>query len=378
MIAKADLEQLNECRTAPGRVLSIYLDVDQSKAANLNRGFATAFEAKVQAIERIFEEEYEAREFNECVTQVRNWLSKYEPRARGVVVFARASGAPTWISELNVPLATEARWGHTAYVQQFLEALDEFQTYGVVVLDRTRGRIFTVTLGNIQKYPDIYSLRAVRHIKTAGTDHLHSQSRFQRRADQHSLAHLKRIVESLQQIAKSSGFERLVLAGSTEATSDLFRLLPKALRSRVVASTVISANAPERLILDEVASIARNAERAHEVKETETLITAAAKEAKAVTSLPETLKALNEKNVRELVYAEGFAASGGVCEECHAVFPSPTMNCEFCGLPVKLADDLIDAAIGLALAEGSRIEQLRGTGAEKLRAAGGIGAFLRF
>ena len=60
------------------------------------------------------------------------------------------------------------------------------------------------------------------------------------------------------------------------------------------------------------------------------------------------------------------------------MFPSPTMNCEFCGLPVKLADDLIDAAIGLALAEGSRIEQLRGTGAEKLRAAGGIGAFLRF
>ena len=90
---------------------------------------------------------------------VRNWLSKYEPRARGVVVFARASGAPTWISELNVPLATEVRWGRTAYVQQFLEALDEFQTYGVVVLDRTRGRIFTVTLGNIQKYSDIYSLR---------------------------------------------------------------------------------------------------------------------------------------------------------------------------------------------------------------------------
>ena len=125
MISKTDLERLNEYRTAPGRVLSIYLDVDQSKAANLNRGFVTAFEAKVQAIERIFEEEYEAREFNECVTQVRNWLSKYEPRARGVVVFARASGAPTWISELNVPLATEVRWGHTAYVQQFLERSEE-------------------------------------------------------------------------------------------------------------------------------------------------------------------------------------------------------------------------------------------------------------
>jgi peptide chain release factor subunit 1 len=378
MISKADLEKLNEYRTAPGRVLSVYLDVDQSKAANLNRNFETAFETKVQAIERTFEEEYEARDFNECVIQVRNLLSKYEPRARGVVVFARSSGGPAWFRELNIPLVTDIRWGNTAYVQQFLEVLDEFQTYGVVVLDRSRARIFTVTLGNIQKHSDIFSLGAVRHIKTTGTDHLHSQSRFQRKADQHSFAHLKCVVELLKQIAKSSGFERLVLAGSTEATSDLFRLLPKPLRSRVVASAVISANAPEKMILDEVASIAHKAERSHEIKEAETLITAAAKEVKAVTSLPETLKALNQKNVRELVYAEGFAESGGVCQECHAVFPSPTMNCEFCGLPVKLADDLIDAAIGLALAEGSRIEQLRGKAAEKLRAAGGIGAFLRF
>ncbi len=54
------------------------------------------------------------------------------------------------------------------------------------------------------------------------------------------------------------------------------------------------------------------------------------------------------------------------------------MNCDFCGLPVKPADDLVETAIGMALAEGAVIEQVRGEAAAKLKAAGGIGAFLRY
>ena len=94
--------------------------------------------------------------------------------------------------------------------------------------------------------------------------------------------------------------------------------------------------------------------------------------------MPETLEALNEKRVRELVYSEGLTARGGVCDSCQAVFPDDTMVCNFCGLPVKPADDLIETAIGMALAEGAAIEQVRGEAAAKLKAAGGIGAFLRY
>ena len=93
--------------------------------------------------------------------------------------------------------------------------------------------------------------------------------------------------------------------------------------------------------------------------------------------LPDTLKALNEKRVRELVYAHGFNARGGICEECHTVFPNESANCDFCGLPLKPSDDLVETAIGMAIAEGAAIEQFRGDAAELLKSAGGIGAFLR-
>lgn len=377
MITKTDLEPFAEYKNAAGRVLSVYLDIDQSNAANINRGFETAFESKMKEIGRTFEEEYEQRDFDGCAADVRKFLSSFEPRARGLVIFARSTGS-FWFRELNVPVATEVRWGQIAYVQQFLEALDEFETYAVAVVDRAHGRIFTVKLGTIEKQAEVNALQGVGHIKTTGTDHLQSQSRFQRKADEHTLSYLKRVVELVEHVARFHPFERIVLAGATEATSELFRLLPKSMRARVIASAVLSVDASERQILEEVLVVARKAERTQELAKAEMLMTAAAKHQKAVATLSETIHALNEKRVREFVYSEGFAATGGICEPCHAIFESGVMNCEFCGMPVKPVEDLIEVAIGSALDNGAAIEQLRGEAAEKLRTAGGIGAFLRF
>ena len=123
MITKAELEVLNEYKAGAGRVLSIYLDVDQSNNANLNRKFEVAFEARVKGIGRSFEEEYEQRDFEESVAEARKVVAAYEPRARGLVMFTRSTGS-IWMRELNVPVTTEIFWGAAAHVKQFLVALE--------------------------------------------------------------------------------------------------------------------------------------------------------------------------------------------------------------------------------------------------------------
>src|SRR5438067_5375479 len=140
MITKTELEVLNEYKAGAGRVLSIYLDVDQSNSANLNRKFEAAFEARVKETGRSFEEEYEQRDFKECVAEARRVIAAYEPRARGLVMFTRSTGS-IWMRELNVPVTTEIYWDAAAHVKQFLEALDEFETYGIVITDRSQTRI---------------------------------------------------------------------------------------------------------------------------------------------------------------------------------------------------------------------------------------------
>ena len=48
MISKTDLAPVTEYKMALGRVLSVYLDVDQAHAENLNRKFELAFESKIK------------------------------------------------------------------------------------------------------------------------------------------------------------------------------------------------------------------------------------------------------------------------------------------------------------------------------------------
>lgn len=376
-ITAKDLGDLRESRAGAGRVLSVYLDVDQSKAANLNRGFESAFESRIQLMARLFEEEYEQSDFARCVEDVRKLFSGYEPHARSLVVFASSTG-PVWFREVNVEVGTEAHWGAAPYLHPLVEALDEFETYIVVLADRAHSRVFTVRLGTIEKKAEIHALGRVRHLKTAGTDHLYSQSHIQRQADEHVLSHLKRVVEVLEHVANVNSVSRLMLAGNAEATSELFRLLPKGLRGRVVGSAVISTNAPEKEILEGTLAMAKRAERVHELAKVERLITSAAKGDKAVVTFPETLDAFNEDRVRELVYAEGFSAAGGICEGCQVMFPSDDVNCAICDMPVQPVEDLIETIVGAALARGAAVEQLRGQAAENLRTVGGIGAFLRF
>jgi peptide chain release factor subunit 1 len=376
-ITAKDLEELKESRTGTGRVLSVYLDVDQSKAANLNRGFVGAFESRIQLIGRRFEEEYEQSDFTRCVGDIRKLLSTYEPHGRSLVIFARSTG-PMWFREVNVDVETNIHWGTMPYLHPLVEALDEFEPYIVALTDRAHARIFTVRLGTIEKRAEIYALGTVRHVKAAGTDHLYSQSHIQRKADENILAHLKRVVEVIEHVGSVSPTARVVLAGNAEAVSELFRLMPKTLRVRVAGSAVMPGNAKESEILESTLALARRAERMHELQKVDRLLTSSAKGDKAVVTIARTLQAFNEDRVRELVYAEGFSAVGGICDTCHVMFPSDDMNCEICGMPVKSADDLIENSIAAALAEGAAVEQVRGPAAEKLRNAGGIGAFLRF
>jgi hypothetical protein len=375
VITKTDLQVLGNYRAGTGRVLSVYLDVDQSNASNLNRKFELAFEDKIKEIGVEFSDPLPP-DFEECVKEARKVIHAYHPHGRGLVLFTRSTGS-IWTRELNVPVTTDIHWGGSAHVKEFVEALASLETHGVVVTDRSRSRIFTVKLGTITEHAEIHATQATRHVKTTGTDHLYSQSHLQRRADGHALAHLKRVVEVLEQVHEAHPFARLVLAGTAAPTGELYRLLPKSMCARVVATTTLSADATESQILEEVLFIARKAEDKRDIEKAQMLITASAKGHNAVKQLPDTLKALNEKRVRELVYAHGFNARGGVCEECHAIFPNDTGNCDFCGLPVKPADDLVETAIGMAIAEGAAIEQFRGDAAEALNAAGGIGAFLR-
>jgi len=375
MVTKAGLAGVQNQALGMGRVLSIYLDVDQSKAANLNRGFESLLASRLRTVEARFDDECEARDFEAAASCVRDFVSKYEPGARGLVVFAQATGY-LWARELNVPTQTQARWQRAANIQPLVEALDEYQRYGVVWVDRKKARLYTILLGRIEKHAEVEAIGRVSHVKSAGRDHLLSQSNFQRKADERVHSHFKHVVELLANIVKTHPFDRLVLMGTAATTSELQRILPKWLHSRVVASLPLATDATDKDLVDAVEGIEYTAERNVELALMEELFNGNGRGAS--TSVSETLMALNERRVRELFYAHGRRIPGGVCPVCGAVRDSADTMCDFCGVAVEPTEDIIEAVADRALASGASIEELRGAAAARLTASGGLGAFLRY
>jgi peptide chain release factor subunit 1 len=344
MLTRTDLQTLSEFRKANGKVLSVYLDIDQSKATNLNRGFERALQTELRSVENTLESGDERVAFGAAALSILEIIGEHRPRTRAVILFAR-SGCPVWMKEIDVQIPTEVRWGDEAYIPLFIEALDEFERYAVVLVDKGRARIFTIALGAIHEEANV-----INGAPTADrdVDHIETRDQIRKRADAHSLRYFKRVAKILEIVNRNRPFERVVLSGTPEAKSALCRSMSKATRSKIMASMALPVRAPAREVLEQTLAAARKAERLFELTRTESLITAAAKGERAITGPEETVDALKSRRVRELIYAEG------------------------------LRRDLVESAILSALEEGASIEQVRGDAAERLKAIGGMGAFLRF
>jgi len=380
MISKAELGTLIGREGKPGHpVLSVYLDVDQSREVNLNRKFEVSLGNLLRELEQGLGDGFEREEFAADAERMRRFVSDYRPGARSLVIFCDALEDFFWHRELNVPLRSEARWSETLYLRPLLETLDEFERYGVILADRAQARLFTVYLGEIEEHGESFAPGEVKIVKAPGRDHIRSDMRFQHKADQYAHRHLKRVAELTVELADRHAFDRLVLAGPVEATSQLQHLLPKQWQSRVVASLNLPVEADQQMVLAATLRIGKEAERNGEIRLVEELISDAARaEQRAVTGLDATLRALRLGRIRQLVYADRFAPSGSRCINCATLFEEKPASCAYCDAAVWPVDDLVEQAAQRVVVSGGKVEQVRGAMAERLGVAGGIGAFLKF
>src|SRR5687768_1978751 len=120
MLTKTDLQSLRKYRAISGMVLSLYVNQDQSNAANLNRGFERSVDSALRAACPTIEGDRRL-EFEACAERARKFLGKHRPQSLSLVLFIRPTGS-LWCRELDVPLATEVHWSEGAYVQPFVEA----------------------------------------------------------------------------------------------------------------------------------------------------------------------------------------------------------------------------------------------------------------
>jgi peptide chain release factor subunit 1 len=359
-------------------VLTVYLDVDQSKQPNLNRGFEVRLKNFLANLRDSLPDAGQVERFARIAQRVQDYVSAYEVSGRSLVVVADDIDSFLWARDLHVPVETAVFWDRAPNMEQLLRFADEFQHYGVILADKATVRLFNVFLGMAEEGPiSRIGHRDVRHIRTTGTDHWGSASHIQRKADEHVTHLLKRAIPTLEKMVRTEHIHRLVLAGSREVTAELRQLMPKRLEQLVVGFAPLNVSASPEDVLAATREIFEKVERENEQKLVEKLITSARKAGPVLTGIGPVLKAVNNRRAHLLVYADELKAPGWECRHCNAIFSIEHERCMYCDGPVAPIPNLLERTVEHVLQSGGAVEAVHGEPAEDLINAGGIGVFLK-
>ncbi|MBX5492675.1 MAG: hypothetical protein IRZ14_16110 [Chloroflexi bacterium] len=371
MITIAQLQQLLAFHGGEHPVLSVYLHL--APARQVRRSYRVVFADLARQLQEEVAEAQRTALARE-VGRVEAYLAGLEPDSRSVVVFSCTPRDFWQVYQLPVPVADAIHFDPSPYVRPLLDVLDEYERYAVAVVDKERARVFTVYLGGIEEERDLFDWVPGKH-KQGGW----SQANYQRHHEAHVHWHLKHVAEALATLYRRRPFDRLVIAGPEEATSELRRLLPRVLRERLVGVYPAELFASEAQILEQTLAIEREVERVDEARLVAELLESAGPGGRAVCGVAPTLEALWQGAVHKLVVAEGAPLHGGQCTQCDRLTPTGEGVCPTCGAPLRLIPDLVEQAVDRTLAQDGQVETVHGEAAERLRAAcGGLGAFLRF
>src|SRR5262249_47868338 len=202
-----------------------------------------------------------------------------------------------WSREVHVPIRNNARWSDTPYVTPLLALIDEYERYGVVLVDKERGRLFTVFMGEIVEHEDFMAPLPVRRIKSPGMDHMFSEHRFQNKAAIHAHLHLKHVAETLDRLIDQYGFDRILIGGPVEATAELQHLLSKRARGRLLDRVSLPVTASAHRVLEEALRIGERLERQVEEQIVHDLIVGDKRRHAFTLGLERTVHALCEERI---------------------------------------------------------------------------------
>jgi len=374
MLDKTALAKLAALSERDDLTLTGYFDIDQNDPSNRRRGFLVRAEALLR---RLRSDAPEDEALARAADRALALLEETAPQGRTALVVINEGAGVAEVHPLRVRLAHGVWWKRGAHLRPLLEAMDEYERYAVVLTDKQRARIFTIYMGEITEHEDLWSPTEGRVAATA-RDERWSQARQQRHHDQQVAHHAKRVVEALQELALRLRFDRLIVAGPTEAAAAVARLLPKRLHGKLVETIPMAVGASPQEVLEKVRAVQERMEREHELEMIQALESELHESGKAVSGLEAVCQAVNEGRVWRLFYIKDLAADGVECSQCGAVWPGSPERCPVCGGAVEPVAQLIDRLGQLVLEQAGQVEMVAGPAAERLGRLGAIAALLRF
>lgn len=372
MIRHRDVEQLQQLSQAPGKTLTVYLDVDQTNVANRKRQFETRLKDLLRQLQAAHED---CKELAVTAGEVEDIVKRIEPTGKTLVLARHSQLGVTFRKSLKIALPLGVHWSNGAFMRPLIEALDEHERFGIVLVDSKRARLFTVAMGEIEEHQDLIADTPPRP-ESPSQDKQLSQPRMERRHDESVTGHLKVVAGEIGRMLDQLEIDRLIIGGAVGPASELARILPKRLRAKLVEVQAIPLTASAEEILTRTSEVQARLERAEELEIVRDLMREIRKGGRAVAGLGAVLDNINEGRIWKLVYIQGLMIEGGVCQECNMLFDPANELCPICTRPLAPENRMIDRMSRAVLDQGGHVEVVDGPAAEALRQVSEVAALL--
>lgn len=367
------LQVLAAAEPSPFPVVSLYLNLTtgQNGRENYEAFVRKAFSDRVKGLAA---ESPERASFEQDHERIRGYLDNETDRSsQGVAIFACAGAGLFEAVQMDVPI--DQHWlfiGSVPHLYPLARVIENHPRYAAVLLDTNRAQIFIFGLGATEHTETIANPKTRRTSKGGW-----SQARYQRRADNVHLHHIKEVIDTLERLVRDEDLQHVVIAGEEVALNMLRDQLPKDLAAKLIDMTTWDRTAREADIIASSLEALRENDAASDAEKVQELIDAWRSGGLGVAGPEATLSAFQLGQVDELIIAAApdalktvqklpdDAAPGAVVAETSAQGAIDESR-------VKLSGELVTRA----QQTGARIRFIED--AALLADIGGVGALLRF
>jgi peptide chain release factor subunit 1 len=379
------LRELAETRSAQGKVLSVFINLDPSVFA-APPARATEISSVIDEASRTLRDRHDLthdergaleRDIARVAERLQNGNGVDTEGARGLAVFASEYAGLFEVLKLPRPVAHKVTIADTPCVEP-LARIGADELWWVVLVDRQHARLLAGTVdGLVELWRHADDVRA-RIDSGKGDQDGRSERRYERSVEKEVDNHLRGAAAELARRLRDVSVAGILVGGPKETASHFKALLhadvARSLKARFEvevwnsgAAEVLKAARPA---LDTLIA-RRDADLLERIEE------GVATGGRAVAGLKDVLPCVHERRIDTLVVLEGLAAKGVRCPQCGWLGLSAGGQCPADGTQTEVLDNVVEAAVARCFAQDARV-RYRPADDARLAQKGSIAALLRF
>lgn len=372
------LRDLAATREEPGKVLSIYVNLDPRQFA-APPARETEINSVLDEADRRLRDEArlthdEQRMLREDLERVRGHLrgSLDAEGARGLALFASGGGQRLEVLKLPRPVEHAVAIGDGPYLEP-LARIGARETWWVLLVDRRRARLLE---GSLDGLVELWRSEA---------DQMHgqhdqggwSQARYARSVEKEVEDHLRAVADTVLHRERSNGGIEGLLLGGTHETVPMFEqgLHPDLARKVAGRIEVDVGNSSPDEVLRAAEPVLRGLQQRRIAALLDRLHEGLGTGGRAAAGLADVLQAVHERRVETLLVHEGFTAAGQCCPRCGRLSVDIGGACPVDGVVTEPVGDIVGAAIESTWTQDGAVTVLADPDLEH---RGHIAAILRF